>query len=297
MENGLIFAMILQTAPMQRLLLVFLFTCFYVASIAQFQVGVFGGISNYLGDLVDRPYRESKPAFGLHVGYQLSSRFNVRAGFIKGKVAGADSLNKKDLRLRNLNFQTKITEYSIIGEFNTFDLNVRNWSPYLFAGVAMYHFNPYTFDQKGDLVFLKQLNTEGQGIAGYPDKPYVLTQLAIPLGAGVKYRFNEHIRLAFEIGLRKLFTDYLDDVSGNYADPTDIFANTGQEAVDVSYRGDEIPGGNLNYPLKGDQRGSPKYKDLYYFTGFHVTYVFPSKNDYSGQYGRKKTNYGCPTVF
>src|SRR4029079_1866949 len=166
--------------------------------------------------------------------------------------------------------------------------------------LAVYHFNPYTYDQKANLVYLRPLSTEGQGIAGYHEK-YSLTQLAIPLGGGIKFRLSEKFMMAAEIGFRKLFTDYLDDVSGVYADPNDIFANRGQQAVDVSYRGDEVPGGNLNYPLKGEQRGSPKYKDLYYITGIHLTYIFSSKNGYeytstNNQPSSRKNKkmYGCP---
>jgi hypothetical protein len=59
------------------------------------------------------------------------------------------------------------------------------------------------------------LSTEGQGI--YPDKkPYSLWQPTIPFGGGVKFAITENLRIGFEIGLRKLFTDYLDDVSTSY---------------------------------------------------------------------------------
>lgn len=100
--------------------------------------------------------------------------------------------------------------------------------------------------------------------------------------------------------MRKLFTDYLDDVSGNYADPNDLLVAKGQEAVDLSYREDELPEGDPVYPQKGITRGSPKYKDYYYFSGIHLTFFLPDKNQrervYSSPAGKKK-RYGCPTVF
>src|SRR6185295_9077554 len=99
---------------------------------------------------------------------------------------------------------------------------------------------------------------EGQGIAGYQRSPYALTQFAIPLGGGVKYALTSNIHTGLEIGIRKLFTDYLDDVSTTYADPNDLLAAKGQLAVDMSYRGDEIAGGDPNYPTKGAQRGGSK---------------------------------------
>ncbi|MFL5807999.1 MAG: DUF6089 family protein [Flavisolibacter sp.] len=275
-------------------------TC--LISAAQLQVGLFGGISNYQGDLVDKLYQKPKAAFGFTLGYQLTTRINLRAGLTFAKVSGADSLNTKqeNLRLRNLSFESPITEFSIIGEFNTFDLDIKTWSPYVFGGLAVYHFNPYTMDQNGNKVFLQPLSTEGQGLPGYsPSKPYALTQIAIPFGGGIKYNASDNVRLSFEIGLRKLFSDYLDDVSGNYADPNDLLAAKGQRAVDFSYRGDEVAGGNPAYPAKGEQRGSPKYKDYYYFTGLHLTFLLPEGNRGSGGAARadKKGGYGCPTVF
>lgn len=53
---------------------------------------------------------------------------------------------------------------------------------------------------------------------------------------------NDNLRIGVEAGLRKLFTDHLDDVSGNYVDEADLLAAKGQLAVDLSYRGDEVAG-------------------------------------------------------
>ena len=284
-------------------LLFLLIGCFAsFQSFAQLQVGVFGGIANYQGDLVDKLYQQSKAAFGVHLSYQLSNRINIRGGFMFAKVSGADSLNTKqdNLRLRNLSFATPITEFSAVGEFNTFDMDTKSWSPYVFAGLAAFHFNPYTMDQSGNKVFLQPLSTEGQGLPGYAQtKPYALTQLSLPFGGGIKYNVSDHVRLAFEIGLRKLFTDYLDDVSGDYADAADLLAAKGQRAVDFSYRGDEIPGGDPQYPPKGAQRGNYKYKDYYYFSGLHLTFLLPEGKGGGGSNGRaaKRGGYGCPTVF
>jgi hypothetical protein len=286
---------------MRRFLLPALLMVLCVHSQAQLQLGVFGGIANYQGDLLDKPYKSSRPVFGLSLAYPLTPRVSVRAGLSFARVAGADSLNKSDLQFRNLSFQSPITELSLVGEFNTFDLDIKRWSPYVFAGVAVYHFNPYTFDRQGNKVYLQPLSTEGQGLPGYSEsKKYSLNQLAIPFGGGIKYVINDHLRLAVEVGLRKLFTDHLDDVSGNYADPADLLATKGQIAVDLSYRGDEIQGGNGAYPPKGAQRGSPKYKDYYYFTGLHLVFNLPEGKGYTRSFSvrpARKSSYGCPSVF
>jgi hypothetical protein len=165
------------------------------------------------------------------------------------------------------------------------------------VGLGLFHFNPYAYDSVDNKVFLKPLSTEGQGI--YPDKkPYSLWQANIPFGGGVKFAINENLRIGFEIGLRKLFTDYLDDVSTSYPDQNDLLAARGQTAVDFSYRSDEVPGGDPAFPTKQTQRGGAEQKDMYYFTGLNISFRPSFGGGGSGRsrgFG-KKGKYGCPTV-
>jgi len=286
---------------MRKFFFLFPFLIFSCLAQCQLRLGLFGGIANYVGDMTDRPYQNPKGAFGITAGYQILPRVNLRAGFTYAKVGGADSVSKQeDIRMRNLSFQTNISEFSLVAEVNTFDMDYKRWSPYIFGGLAVFHFNPYTYDRQNNKVYLQPLSTEGEGLPGYSQKPYALTQLALPFGGGVKFDISEKVRIAFEVGLRKLFTDYLDDVSGNYPDPNELMAAKGQEAVELSYREDELPNGDLNFPQKGITRGSPKYKDYYYFTGIHLNFqLFDSNNSqrlYSSKMGKNK-RYGCPTVF
>ncbi|HVG11800.1 MAG TPA: DUF6089 family protein, partial [Flavisolibacter sp.] len=194
-------------------------------------------------------------------------------------------------RARNLNFESKISEFSLLGEFNVFNLENIRWTPYAFGGIAIYHFNPSTFDSSGIKYYLQPLSTEGQGLPGYDTKPYALTQFAVPFGGGIKYAISDNVRLGFEVGMRKLFTDHLDDVSTSYADAADLLAAKGPKAVELAYRGDEAPSGNPQYPAKGAQRGGATQKDWYYFTGLHLTFRLNSGG------GGGKGGFGCPTVF
>jgi hypothetical protein len=270
---------------------------------SQFSLGVFAGLSNYQGDLTEGVYRQGKMAFGVSGNFEITERLTLRPGITFGKVAGSDAKTNSEFlhQIRNLSFESSIREFSLLGEFSIFNLYNIRWSPYLFAGLAVYHFDPYTYDTTGNKVFLKPLSTEGQGLSAYPDsKPYSLTQLSIPFGGGLKYSISDNVRIGLEVGLRKLFTDYLDDVSTTYADPADLLAEKGEQAVDLSYRGDEVTGEytdypDAGYPTKGAQRGSAKYKDYYYFTGLHVTFRLGgggSSRMSSGKAGKK--GYGCP---
>ena len=259
-------------------------------SFSQFRLGLFGGLSNYQGDLTDKPYKSSKAVFGITGTFPITQRFSIRTGLSFGKIAGADSLsNQADLKARNLSFQSKITEFSAMGAYNIFNIDQIRWTPYIFAGVAVFHFDPYTYDESGIQTYLRPLTTEGQGLQGYPGKPYALTQFAIPFGGGIKYAISDKVQIGLEAGLRKTFTDYLDDVSTGYADPADLLLGNGQKSVDLSYRGDEV--GFPDYPVKGFTRGNPKSKDYYYFTGLHISFAIGSGD------GRSEKGYGCPKVF
>lgn len=283
-----------------RAALVFLFLS--QTLFAQFHVGVFAGGSSYIGDLNDKPYKRTKPAVGLSLNYEVSDRVMLRTGLTFGRLEGGDVYSGSSFlkQNRNLRFQSGLTEFNLLGEITAFNLYNIRWSPYVFAGIALYHFNPYVNDSALGKVFLQPLNTEGQGLADYHDrKPYALTQLAIPFGGGIKYNLTDNIRLGLEVGFRRLFTDYLDDVSTTYPDENALLAAKGPTAVRFSYRGGEVPGEVATYPdagfpAKDASRGNPGTKDWYYFTGLHLTFRLGGgygKTDASG----KNKGYGCPS--
>ncbi|HEY1113085.1 MAG TPA: DUF6089 family protein [Chitinophagaceae bacterium] len=286
---------------MHRYLLSFTLSLTTICSFSQLSLGLFGGASHYQGDLVDNHYvgRFTRPAIGLSASYDYSDRFTFTLGYTRASVEGDDQYNTKEyLQLRNLSFESRISEVSLLAEYNVFNLYNTRWSPYLFGGVAVYHFDPYTRDSSNNKVYLKPLSTEGQGLSGYPEvKPYSLTQLAIPLGGGIKYAVSDRVQLGLSAGFRKLFTDYLDDVSGNYAAAEDLLAERGQLAVDYAYRGDEVAGGEPVYPTHGAQRGGSREKDWYYFTGLHLRVQLGGGggSTFAGQmFGNKGLK--CPTV-
>lgn len=272
--------------------------CFLQAQ--QVHVGVAGGLANYNGDLMDKlyPKKITNGFIGAIVHYELQDQIMIRGSYSFARVNGSDTYSEKqNLQERNLQFESTVSEFVIVGEYYLFNLYEKRFSPYAFIGLGVFHFDPYAYDSLNRKVFLKPLSTEGQGI--YPDKkPYSLWQPVVPMGGGIKFAITEDIRIGFEIGLRKLFTDYLDDVSTSYPDVNDLLAAKGQTAVDFSYRGDEYPGGNTTFPTKDTQRGAAAQKDIYYFTGLTISFR-PSFG--SGGGGRsksfgKKSKFGCPTV-
>jgi hypothetical protein len=260
-------------------------------------ITAFGGFANYSGDLQTKRLTldQSHGAFGVGVKYDVTNHFAARVGFNFGRLEGNDKKNDGLLRARNLNFQTSVLEGNLLVEYTILDLSERKFSPFIYAGLAVYHFNPFTYDTLGNKINLQPLGTEGQGLAQYPGrKPYNLTQFAIPFGAGLKLRVSDNVVLSYEIGLRKLFTDYLDDVSSTYVDGTLLGQARGQKAVEMAYRGGELKDGDPVYPADGTVRGG-KFKDWYYFTGVGISIGINSGNrPFSG--GRSRYgNTGCPT--
>lgn len=231
-----------------------------------FLVQLGGGLMNYGGDLQPSPYtfNQAHGFFQGGLGIKLSDHFVLYYMLGTGKLSASDASNPKTIR-RNLNFKTNIGETYLALEYNLFDISgLNNFTPYGFAGIGAFGFKPYTYDTAGNKVYLQPLGTEGQEIPGYSDKKlYKLVQLQIPFGIGVKYAISPHFVVAGELGFRKLFTDYLDDVSSRYyADTAILRAARGPLAADLSFRADEIPGSTYNIVRR--HRGSPKGKDTYY---------------------------------
>jgi Domain of unknown function (DUF6089) len=259
----------------------------------------FGGVANYQGDLQGKrfTFNQAGGAFGVGLSYDISNHFIARTALTVGKISGNDKTNTtaKGVEFRNLNFKSVVTELQLGFEYNLLDLSERSLTPYIFGSVAVFDFNPFTTDSGGRKTFLQPLGTEGQGLPQYPNrKKYKTTQFSIPFGGGVKLALSEKLLIGVEVGLRKTFTDYLDDVSTTYVDEITLLAARGPKAVELAYRGDEV--GGPAYPADGSQRGGEKFKDWYYFTGIRVSYLLPSSN--SSNFGNKKirgSKLGCPS--
>jgi hypothetical protein len=254
-----------------------------------FSFELFGGLANYQGDLRQRifTFQGSRPAFGIGATYDLNTHFSFRVAFKRGSLGADDRLNSDSaIYFRNLSFQTHITDIEAVAVYRLFDDEETRFNLYAFGGLAGFNFNPYTYDQYGIQRYLQPLGTEGQGLPGYPQPGlYKLSELSIPMGIGLQYRLSGAISIAWEISFRKTFTDYIDDLSTNYADAFELLFARGPVAADLSYRGDEMILINPNVPFtmpKGAKRGNPGAKDLYYFTGLNLRYSLRGR-DAKGQ--------------
>ncbi|MEJ7821179.1 MAG: DUF6089 family protein [Chitinophagaceae bacterium] len=256
------------------------------------------GSSFYAGDMQSYFFRFTQPGLALSAGisYQVSDRIFIRTGITYASVTADDKKNSR-VFVRNLNFKSRIKELHVAAEYYLFNLDNIKISPYFFGGIALYRFNPYTKDTAGTKYFLQPLSTEGQGF--YQGRqPYNLTQFAIPFGGGIKYALTDNIKIGVEVGMRKLFTDYLDDVSTSYADPNLLLSNRGPKALELAFRGAEI-NKSETYPVGFTKRGEEKNKDWYYLTGVILSFTIPAKGDniddgLNKSKNRKKYIQKCP---
>ncbi len=267
------------------------------------EVGILGGVSNYQGDLSPAQnfysVGPSHAAFGGFVRYNPHRLFAGRLGVNYSSVSGDDSKSlDANRQRRNLSFKSTVLEFNLIGEFNILGYQPyalsETFSPYVFIGVAGFVFNP-TAVLDGDTYELQPLGTEGQGLPGHPDRqPYRLTEFAIPFGGGLKYAINDRWNIGIEVGLRKTFTDYLDDVSTTYVNDADILESRGEIALALANRS----GVAKEF---GDARGgstnSKGVDDWYSTAAITISYNFLDNGLVGSRSRGKRGKKGCPSNF
>lgn len=259
---------------MNKLLLVFFILPVSVWA-QKTDIGLMLGAANYLGDLAPDPVlKETRPAGGLYVRNRLSKFFALKHSLLYARIKGDDA-NFEFNRLRNLSFRSDIFEISSVVEFNFVpfgtEILTENFTTYAFIGIAAFRHNPKT-QFNGRWMPLRPMGTEGQGLPG--GKDYGLWQVALPFGMGCKYNMSDNWIIGAELGFRRTYTDYLDDVSNRYPD----FISAGMpQAMLISDRSGEVNGG-VSLAAPGDIRGNPATKDWYIFAGITLAYrIIPPK--------------------
>ncbi len=239
------------------------------------------GVTTFLGELGgsdkegtnfirDFNFKMTRPVFNLGVRYRLRERIAVKATLNYGILRGDDSQTKQlQRRNRNLNFYSNVFELSgnleyffikeKIGGRYSLKGGSQDISAYAFVGLSALWFNPYgKHKDTGEWVALQPLGTEGQGLVPTREK-YSRFTLAIPYGLGMKYRLNRSWSVGLEFGIRKAFSDYLDDVSTTYFDFSKV-QNVSQETIDFADPSlGEIPGQTAPNQQRGDARDYDSY--------------------------------------
>lgn len=268
------------------------------------------GTSNYLGDIggefdprrdfiFDMKLAQTKWAVSPFVRYKVNPLISVQAAITYLRIAGEDRLSTNPGRMgRNLSFRNDIFDFSTYAQIFFFEINdlgrtyrYRNdFRAYVYTGLTTFYHDPKAF-YNGQWTSLRPLKTEGQL------KAYSNFGFAIPTGVGFYFTIEKKHRIGWELSWRKTFTDYLDDISTNYADidfasnPTGYYLANRTEELDRTANAD-IP--QLENYLPGNKRGDPRHNDVYMFTTINYSRVIRGKSSfYRSKYGHvfKGTKY------
>ena len=292
------------------------------------EMGISLGSSQFLGDLggssglgqalaYDTDWESTRPMIGAHVRYNIGGHFSLRLNASYVYLAGDDRYTGRGFSAtqwqgdqqagwfryyRNLHFRSHCFELTQVGHYTPFNLKLsgsrytqqkeNRLAPYVLAGFGALFFNPQAH-LNGRWENLRPLRTEGQGWVD--DRPlYQLTQFIVPLGIGVQWEHDHTYVLSLEIRHQITFTDYLDDVSTNYVDPSVFVENhdpiTATKAQALARRSaEQDPNNRYGYiTAPGQQRGNANNNDSYYLISIRLGFYLKKSRplaivkDYSG---------------
>ncbi|OFZ58566.1 MAG: hypothetical protein A3D92_19385 [Bacteroidetes bacterium RIFCSPHIGHO2_02_FULL_44_7] len=264
------------------------------------------GATQFLGDLggrdqigkdyslVDMDWPST--GFGGMIGYRYrfhpywATTTSLNIGLLRGNDALTDEIIRQS---RNLHFRSIVVELSqrlevIILANEKFGhryglsrhskkMKDHNEQLYLFGGIGINYFNPKA-QYQGSWTALRPLSTEGQGLPDGPKKALPVTA-TVPVGIGFRWGLNRMWRMGVEATYVKTFSDYIDDVSTTYYDPTILAAEKGPEAAYLSNPSQQ----NTTWFGAGQQRGDAQ-KDAY----FYVNFVFARNLTYKDYAKQRK---------
>ncbi len=314
---------------MRKLVVLAILLAFPMLSKAQYYWDFGGGFgaANFLGEMggeeltrrdfiADMKLVETRTSVNGFARYKMSPMFSVKAGMSWSIVRGADSLCTNPARYyRNLNFKNNLIEAAAELEWFFYEVNdlghtyryKDNFRAYVGLGVGGVYHNPKAF-YNGDWVPLRPLMTEGVR--------YTQVTLVIPATIGFYFTINKKYRIGWNLCWRTAFTDYLDDVSTFYPDPSLL---TSSDAVALSDRTNHAAadafgaanpvygqgwGNNFGYSTYVDadgnqrfnKRGDPSHNDSYITSNVEFSYVMRGKSSiYKSKYGsifKGKNKYG-----
>ncbi len=275
------------------------------------------GVANVLGDMggkeltrrdfvADLKFQQTRQSANGFARYKISQLFSVKAGINYQCLRGADSLSSNPGRYwRNLSFRNQTWEAAATCQFFFYEVNdlghtyryKDNFRAYIGLGIGALYHNPKAYYQ-GEWVKLRPLMTENHA--------YTKVTMTIPAEVGFYFTINKHYRIGWNLCWRTTFSDYLDDVSTQYADPATLSSPL---AVALSDRTDHAAanaygaaltppsygfGNNFGYGSyvddEGNQhfnkRGDPTHRDSFITSNVEFSYVIRGKSSlYRSHYG------------
>jgi len=189
---------------MKHILVIFLFGFLAIETFGQqsVDVGFFGGAGTYFGDMTKIDIQKSvNPAYGSFLRFNFNPRYALRFNVLNGNIGAVEKFDfeasQADPNYKPLGFKKNVLDISLQFEFNYMKYIIGQketpYSTYLFAGVGMQTYNydiPYATGK----------------VTGSEITP------TIPFGMGFKVNLSRRWGLGIEGGLRKSFSDKLDNL-------------------------------------------------------------------------------------
>ena len=297
-------------------------------------VGFTAGMANYMGDIGDgvtsrRDFiwdlqeLRTRPALGVYARRKLDrdGLWHIRGDFSRIHISGSDKDTQyAPRRARNLHFRNIMFEGAIRVERDLLQkplvwarqrramLTVRG-----FIGIAKVRHNPEARVDQNNLMYDQVTGSEGPSSPGqWHSLPELMTEgydysdeldiNTIPFGlsaivTGQKRGGAADFYVGIEIGFRMTDTDYLDDISGFYADPSDMnplaaALSSQSNPIDIAEAG-AGSGSVASHSYHSEEiaviRGNPANTDAY---GTLVVTYGKVLNGRSQSFNRNRSTYG-----
>ncbi|SFU50920.1 hypothetical protein SAMN05216480_105197 [Pustulibacterium marinum] len=173
------------------------------------ELGVFLGMSNYVGDIGEMTYiKPDNFAYGIVYKWNKHPRFALRGSLMFANLKGDDDNSDLGSRLgRGLSFENNIMEVNAAFEFNFIPfepyLDQTQTTPYVATGLSYFFMDQLRYPSSTNSVAEEYRPRKGD--------------VSIPLMLGVKSNFLHDVILGFEIGARYAFSDNLDGSFPSYS--------------------------------------------------------------------------------
>lgn len=274
-------------------------------------IGMSLGGSNYLGEiggkfdprasLLDADIITTSPAIGGFLRYAANDYVRVSGEINYVHIRQSDSNAEDPARqARNLNFRNRMVEFGFRTDFTLFNLGQSSY-PRNFARPGKMSFKAFAFTGVYGVLHNPQAQITNDPSNEWEDRWYDLRPLrtegqveeyasfiaAIPVGIGFEFGLGQGWILGVEGSWRATFTDYLDDLSGMYANPEylsplaeAISSQTSTEVIAAINNPESGSVGNHTYSDGGTFRGNPETNDSYGTIQFTFSRVIDTRTSF-----------------
>ncbi|MCX6275460.1 MAG: OmpA family protein [Bacteroidetes bacterium] len=176
------------------------------------EVGVHFGITYPNTDIaasdLNADNLKSQLGFGVHVSKFFSHSFALQGQFIHATLKGVSDKDPYYGYTTDINYEFSLNAVGHIGNIG-FLKRTPNLGLYAYVGIGLMNFSPTNTWGKGDTTLTKNRIVQPNGSYGEIDYNPT-SELVVPIGVGIKYRFAKKFSLHAEYSLRTTRSDKLD---------------------------------------------------------------------------------------